>query len=183
LVWQEASVEWWGPSRRIEQIDHGEELLIRVTSIRRKGDLVVIESFCGVGLVISLASGSWAWALGSVSFALIGWWGWSRESVTELLVNEQGAESRGNTGWTDTSASVRWAKVFKLRYEAGGEDSPSGLCARTSRWFSTRLVEGVDAAQSAEIIAAIYKRFPLLRLAPEPDGFIASFTKAYRAEK
>jgi hypothetical protein len=172
-------VEWWGPSRKIEQFDEGDRLLIRVTSLQRKGDYLLAGVGTLVAMLYCVAKGYVVGVVGVVAVGAVIAWSIASERVSELLVTRSGFEWQGS-GWSNERRYVRWKDIFALRYESGGEDGPTGLCARTGRMTSKCIVNGVNPSESDAIVRMIYAKFPTLELGPEPEGFLSSFKRAFR---
>ncbi len=61
---------------------------------------------------------------------------------------------------------------MRLEYRNGGEYEPSGLAAKTGRWTWVWMVKDVHAKDAEEMISTIFRRFPLVALAPEPPGLL-----------
>ena len=154
--------EWFGPVSRIEIVEQSDGLLVRVTPIRRKGHLAI-------GLVVTSIFGSlfarqdrwWALLL-TVGFGVIWAVSWLNSRRGEIRINEDYLAADGKK-----AVRLAWAEIHSLQYGGGGEDEPSGFCARVGRWKSICVMGDLNREQTEEIIAAIHRRFPHLKMADE----------------
>ena len=154
---------WFGPSSAIEIVDQTDGLLIRITHIKRKGYLVI-------ALAIVFASSiflAWRESLGGfvvLGIALLWIASWFIDRKGEIRVTENYLMSEGNS-----LVRLAWSEIRVLEYGGGGEDEPTGLYARVGRWRSVCVRANLNREQTEEIIAAIYHRFPSLKLADESE--------------
>ncbi len=101
-----------------------------------------------------------------------------------LVLDEAGCRDAARVEVTSTaleavgkspSERVLWSDVIRLEYRNGGEDEPSGLAAKTGRWTWVWLVKDVDSAQAEAITDFVFRRFPLVTMAPEPPGLLENW--------
>ena len=155
--------EWFGPVSRIEIVEQRDGLLVRVTPIRRKGHLAI-------GLLVTSIFGGlfarqdrWWVLLLTAGFGVIWVVSWlSSRRPSEIRINEDYLAADGKK-----PVRLAWAEIHSLQYGGGGEDEPSGFYARISRWKSVCVMAHLNREQTGEIIAAIHRRFPQLRMAGE----------------
>ncbi len=171
-------MEWWGPSRQIEQFDEGDTLVIRVTSVQRKGDYAILCAVTAAGVLAGLTRNNGSVVVVAMVFGGFVGWILSLERVTEMALNANGVEWQNGGRWSKKRILL-WKDVYGLRYETG-DDGPGGMFARTGRWTSTCLVSGLNRSDSEAIMRMIDAKFPTRELAPEPEGLLSSFKKALR---
>jgi hypothetical protein len=155
---------WFGPVSRVEIVEqrNGNGLLVRVTPIRRKGHLAI-------GLLVTSIFGSvfarqdrwWALLL-TAGFGSIWLVSWLSSRRGEIRINEDYLAAEGKK-----AVRLAWSEIHGLQYRAGGDDEPSGFYARVGRWKSICVMADLNREQTEEIIAAIHRRFPGLRMAAE----------------
>lgn len=159
-------MKWWGAANQIEFDDKPDALTIRATSIRRRGDLL-LPSALALGFVVAPWFGcSWLplLALGSSSAVLF--YSWFMTSMTELRVTARDIQVRSSGGFL----SVNWSEIAGLEYRAGGEDDPSGLYARNTRWEDICLTTQLGESECGQVIDIIYRRYPYVRMADDHSG-------------
>jgi|GEM_PF-2519037 len=160
-------MEWWGPSQRLEFINTPETLVVHVTHLRRKGDLIVPASaavFCVASIWFELG------IVATVSSAIIlltSLFRWFSERMIQLSVNDKTLEVRSDAWWKTNVTRVHWSEIKRLEYMVGGDDEPSGLYAKQASWSRTCLLSDINEKTTAQIVDAIYMRFPFVEMAPD----------------
>jgi len=162
-------MEWWGPANELEFDDKPDALTIRATSIRRALDLL-LPSGLALAFVVTLCfGGSWftELVLGGLSAFLF--FRWFATSTTELRVTERDIQVPYSGGFR----SLDWSEIAGLEYRVGGEGESSGLYARKSRWEAVCLTSQLDESDCDQVIDAIYRRFPFVKMADDnSSGFL-----------
>ena len=153
-------MDWWGPSSRIEQVDLGDELVFSAVPLRRLGP-IVLSALVVVGAIVfeirEFSFGALFVGVGAAFFHGRELFYGKSQVLTVTATHLSGADL------------VCWKDIFELRYQVGGEDDPSGLCARRSRWESVSLMSNVNCEQPEQMMHAIYTKFPLVEMAPRPE--------------
>lgn len=151
--------EWFGPVSRVEVVEESDGLLVRVIQIRRKGHLAIglLVTF-GLGVLFAFHY-SWWWLVVLV-LGLIWTAAWFSSRWGEIRVSENYLMADGKK-----PLRLAWSEIHSLQYGGGGEDEPSGLYARVGRWKSICVMADLNREQTEEIIAAIHRRFPHLKMA------------------
>src|ERR1700748_2593875 len=155
--------EWFGPVSRIEIVEQGDGLLVGITQIRRKGHLAI-------GLLITVGFGvlfAWkeSWWGVLIALGLGGFWigAWCfNDHWGEIRVDENYLTTRGKK-----PVRLAWGEIHGLEYRAGGEDEPTGLYVRLGRWKWSCVMANLDREQTEEIISAIHRRFPHVKMGEE----------------
>jgi|SRR6185312_5506853 len=159
-------MEWWGPTNKLEFDDQPDALTIRATSIRRAVDLLWPSGMAIAFVIARRFGGDWLTelALGGVSAFLF--FKWFVTSTTELRVTEKDIQVpySGRLRWLD------WSEIAGLEYRVGGEGESSGLYARKSRWEAVCLTSQLDESDCGQVIDAIYRRFPFVKMADDNSG-------------
>jgi hypothetical protein len=154
--------EWFGPISRIEIVEQSDGLLFRVIQIKRRGHLAL-------GILVTVVFGvlfawqeSWLFffALG-LGLVWIGAWCFD-DHWGEIQVDGNYLTTRGKK-----PVRLGWGEIYGLEYRMGGEDDPTGFYVRLGRWKWSCVMANLDREQTEEIIAAIHRRFPQLRMADE----------------
>ena len=154
--------EWFGPVSRVEIVEQSDGLLVRVTQIRRKGHLAIGLLITVIFCVLFARQESW-WVLIALGLGVvwIGAWCFNDHSG-EIRVDENYLTTSGKT-----TVRLAWGEIYGLEYRMGGEDDPTGFYVRLGRWKWSCVMANLDREQTEEIIAAIHRRFPQLRMADE----------------
>jgi hypothetical protein len=156
--------EWFGPTSRIEIVEPKDGLLVRIIEVKRKGHLAVALVVTFVGSVICAKVGSW---LGVLLFLGLGvFWvaAWFGTRWGEIQVDENCLVARGKK-----PVRLPWTEIRALKHDTGGEYDPTGFYARVGRWKSICVMADLNREQTEEIIAAIHRRFPHLKMAEEDE--------------
>ena len=163
--------EWFGPVSRIEIVEQSDGLLVRITQIRRKGHLVIGLLIAVFFVVLFAWQESWWGALIALGFGVFWIAVWCfNDHWGEIQVDENSLTTRGKK-----PVRLGWGEIHGLKYRTGSEDEPSGLYARTGRWKTVCVMANLDWEQTDEIIAAIHRRFPQLRMAEEIEPLSVRF--------
>ena len=162
-------MEWWGPAHRLERVETEPELIFQTFPLQRKGEAAG-GMLLGVASFFALAFGQFGLALALAGGSAVGACMWFSTTVRTLVVTETAL--KGDTN------SAAWSEVFEIRYESGGEDGPSGLCARTGLMRSTCVFQDVTEGECSEIQKAIYTKWPSLQMAPRPEGIWSEIKKS-----
>jgi len=158
-------MQWWGPANSLEFIDKPDALTIRVTSIRRTGDLLW-PAGCLVAALATYYYGAPAgWPVSLVAMAALLCAGWFNTSVVELQVTRQYLLARSIRNWINKEVKIQWSEVRALEYRIGGEYQSRGLYARKSFWSAPCLMPQLKKEEAHQVIEAIIRKFPGLVLA------------------
>jgi len=156
-----------GPPAHVKTIDLPDALEFRVLPLLHGYHLVIV----GVIAAITVGSISNVWWGMLAGAALAGGWYFvkrndQRERV--LRITDKQIEAHGRQEWV----SLAWNEVIRLEYLAGGEDSPSGLAAKTGPFSWVMLVKDLGHTDAQIIMDAIWKRFPLVENSVEPPTLL-----------
>ena len=154
--------EWFGPVSHIEIVEQSDGLLFRVIQIKRKGHLALGILVTVVFGVLLARQESWLFffVLG-LGLVWIGAWCFD-DHWGEIQVDGNYLTTRGKK-----PVRLGWGEIHRLEYRSGGEDDPTGLYVRLRRWKSICVMPNLNREQTEDIIAAIHRRFPQLRMADE----------------
>ena len=78
-------------------------------------------------------------------------------------------------GWRRSPLQLLWPDVTEFFHNPGGKGANGALCAGTGSVEFRRLIPGLSREQSAEIVDAIYQRFPDIALRMDLGGLISLF--------
>jgi hypothetical protein len=167
-------MQWWGPSNDLEFIDKPDALTIRATSIRRRGDLL-LPSALALGFMVApwFGGGFFVLAVLGISSAAL-FYSWSITSIVELRVTQRGIEARSSGG----CVSAAWSEIKALEYRVGGENEPSGLYGRDTRWQGIHLTSQLTKTECERVITAIFTRVPFVEMAVDNEGGILNFGRS-----
>jgi hypothetical protein len=153
-------MEWWGPTSRQEYSELSGNLIVRITKVQRKGDLLIAAGIAAVGIVLVLIPSTREISVVAFFVTFMFCLRWFQIPVTELTVNDLELSSQ-TTGTVFTKrARISWDEIKKLYYRRATRYTPQGFYAKRSFWTQPCLVPDVDKTTTAEIIDAIYRRFP-----------------------
>lgn len=171
---------WFGPSSAIEIVDQTDGLLIRITRIKRKGHLAIALAIVFASCIFL----AWQESLGGfvvLGIALLWVASWFVDRKGEIRATENYLMSEGSS-----HVRLAWSEIRRLEYGGDGENDPTGLHARVGRWRSVCVTANLNREQTEEIIAAIYHRFPSLKLADESEPLgtrLRSLVERWRGSK
>lgn len=161
-------MQWFGPSNRIEYIDDGDDLLIRITSIARWMDLLApVLSGIGAGVAAYLAHWYVTACLAWTCFHTL--YDWCATHEAELRISGISIRARIKTPYRTKRISREWREIFGLEYGCGAkEDDPSGLYIHEpGAW--TILVKHLDQKEAEAILKAIHRRFHDVETRPKEN--------------
>jgi hypothetical protein len=164
-------VRFLGPSAVIEIVEGPQDLLVRVTAVRRYVDYlpliiaIVVFGFILAGKSVPLASSIW-FAVVIAVFV----WQVIRARNGELRVTEGSFDAVHYLG----KRSVRWEQVKKLKYRMASRHLPKGLYAVKNFLLAYCLAPGLNRDQCNEVITAIQRKFPSFN----PEGISGVSAKA-----
>jgi hypothetical protein len=159
----------WGPSMKIEQRDDGEMLVFYFERQLRLLDLLL------PALVAGIAGGIWLGLKWGLLFAVLASAAVYLHSIASQRLFSLSV-SRNGLGYGNSN-HLPWSKIVRLEYVSGGENNPPILSAKTGRWSSERLIEGLNREQAEGIIHTINTRFPFVEMAEDPGSLLDSFMR------
>jgi hypothetical protein len=169
FVLRECPMPFWDGNQKVETTDHGDFLLVRVTTPPFGVGFYIAVAACCMGIwwfVKSKALLMPAVVLVAGAYSAIRS---SKLTVAELRVTEQGIGYPGRL--------LLWKDIVSLEYLPGGEDGPSGLYAKTGRWGGQFLLKEIGQTDTNEIIDIIFRRFPLVEMAEQRPAITSIFNK------